>query len=115
MTRYLLDTGIASDYVLGIRRKVAHALRHGNPVGNDPARHRSKLERNLRHLRHWPFEKGAGAEFGGLMAELRRKGRPMQQVDVQIAAIGLSIGCTIVTRDSDFRAIPGLTIEDWSK
>lgn len=41
-------------------------------------------------------------------------GRPMQQVDIQIAAIALALGnCTVVSGDSDLRAIPGLTIEDW--
>ena len=39
----------------------------------------------------------------------------MQQIDVQIAAIALTLGnCTVVTVDSDFEAIPGLTIDNWS-
>jgi tRNA(fMet)-specific endonuclease VapC len=39
----------------------------------------------------------------------------MQQVDIQIAAIALTLGdCTVVTGDSDFSAIPGLDVEDWS-
>ncbi|MFT5470622.1 MAG: tRNA(fMet)-specific endonuclease VapC [Verrucomicrobiales bacterium] len=133
MTRYLLDTGIASDYVnnrLGVRQKVTQAFRRGDRVGictpvygelvagvegsNGPPRHRAQLERKLRHLSHWPFEKPAGAEFGRLMAELRQIGRPMQQVDIQIAAIALTLGCTVVTKDSDFQAIPDLTIEEWS-
>ncbi|MHB1560792.1 MAG: type II toxin-antitoxin system VapC family toxin [Isosphaeraceae bacterium] len=38
----------------------------------------------------------------------------MQQVDIQIAAIALALGnCTVVSGDSDLRAIPGLTVEDW--
>jgi tRNA(fMet)-specific endonuclease VapC len=39
----------------------------------------------------------------------------MGPIDVQIAAIALTLGnCTVVTKDSDFAAIPGLAIEDWS-
>ena len=39
----------------------------------------------------------------------------MQQIDMQLAAIALAFGnCTVVTKDSDFAAIPGLKIEDWS-
>ena len=49
-----------------------------------------------------------------LIAELRRIGRPMQQIDVQIAAIAVTLGdCTVVSGDSDLAAIPGLTVEIW--
>ena len=35
-------------------------------------------------------------------------------MDIQIAAVALTLGnCTLVTKDSDFAAIPGLTVEDW--
>jgi tRNA(fMet)-specific endonuclease VapC len=39
----------------------------------------------------------------------------MQQIDIQIAAIALSLGnCTVVTADSDLAAIPGLRVENWA-
>ncbi len=39
----------------------------------------------------------------------------MQQIDIQIAAIALTIGnCVVVSKDSDLKAIPGLDVEDWS-
>jgi tRNA(fMet)-specific endonuclease VapC len=63
----------------------------------------------------WPFDKIAALEFGRVFAKLRRLGRPMQQMDIQIASIALSLGnCTVVTKDSDFTAVPGLKVEDWS-
>jgi tRNA(fMet)-specific endonuclease VapC len=32
-----------------------------------------------------------------------------------IAAIAFTLGnCTVVTKDSDFSAIPGLTVENWA-
>jgi tRNA(fMet)-specific endonuclease VapC len=46
---------------------------------------------------------------------LRRIGRPMQQIDIMIAAIARTLGdCTVVSKDSDLRAVPGLKVEDWS-
>jgi len=40
----------------------------------------------------------------------------MQQIDIQIGAIALTLGdCTVVTSDSDFAAVPGLAVEDWTK
>jgi tRNA(fMet)-specific endonuclease VapC len=63
----------------------------------------------------WPYDELAARCFGEIFAELRRVGRPMQQIDVQIGAIALTLGnCTVVTADSDFEAIPGLTVDHWS-
>ena len=39
----------------------------------------------------------------------------MQQIDIQIAAIAITLGnCTVVSTDSDLTAIPGLTVENWA-
>jgi predicted nucleic acid-binding protein len=58
--------------------------------------------RNLPAFRIWPFNEAAAREFGRLAALLKQMGRPMQQIDIQIAAIALSLGnCTVVTKDSD--------------
>lgn len=39
----------------------------------------------------------------------------MQQIDIQIAAIALSLGrCTVVSKDSDLSAVPGLDVENWA-
>jgi tRNA(fMet)-specific endonuclease VapC len=74
------------------------------------------LRRRLNDLIAWPFDRSAAEEYGRLWAHLRRNGRPMQQIDIQIAAVALSMGGTIVvTKDSDFAAIPGLVVEDWSQ
>jgi len=135
MSRYLLDTGIASDLInrrLGVEQKAREALQRGDKLGigtpvlgelvggiehsDAPARQRKKLQHGLRAITIWPFDEVAAWEYGRIYAELRRIGRPMQQVDMQIAAIALSLGdCTIVTEDSDLSAVPGLKVEDWSK
>jgi tRNA(fMet)-specific endonuclease VapC len=39
----------------------------------------------------------------------------MQQIDIQIAAIALSLGNCTVSADSDLAAVPGLTVEDWMR
>jgi tRNA(fMet)-specific endonuclease VapC len=63
----------------------------------------------------WPFDLAAAKEFGRLQAFLRRTGRPMQEIDVMIAAIALTLGnCTVVTSDSDLLAVPGLAVENWT-
>ncbi len=63
----------------------------------------------------WPYDREAAHAFGRIFAELKRIGRPMQQIDVQMAAIALTLGnCTVVTSDSDLSAIPGLAVENWA-
>jgi tRNA(fMet)-specific endonuclease VapC len=39
----------------------------------------------------------------------------MQTIDIQIAAIALSLGnCAVVPRDSDLSFVPELNVEDWA-
>lgn len=134
MRRYLLDTGRAQDFV---------NRRHGVLERADVERHRGSRigicvpvlgelwagiegsvsrERNMHKLRHalsrllvWPYTNEAAATFGRIFAELRRIGRPMQQIDIQIAAIALTLGnCTVISADTDLPAVPGLTVENWA-
>jgi len=50
-----------------------------------------------------------------VFADLKRRGRPMQQVDMMLAAIALTLGnCIVVSGDGDFTAVPGLTVENWA-
>lgn len=58
-----------------------------------------------------PYDDAAAAQFTALRPTLRSIGTQ----DLKIAAIALSTGATLVTRNtSDFGQVPGLTIEDWS-
>jgi tRNA(fMet)-specific endonuclease VapC len=134
MKRYLLDTGAAGDYLARRNRVYARAkeeVARGNRVGicvpvlgelyygielsASREKNLQRLRRDLPTLTVWPYNDVAAATYGRLAAELRRLGRPMQQIDIQIAAIALSLGnCTVVSSDSDFADVPGLTVENWS-
>src|SRR5947208_202319 len=132
--RYLLDTGPAFDCLFrrrGVDQRVAEARRTGAKVGicvpvlgeivhgiEGSASREATWEivhRTLGHFVLWPYEKEAAYAFGRIFAELKRIGRPMQQIDVQIAAITLTLGnCTVVSSDSDLAAVPGLVVENWA-
>jgi tRNA(fMet)-specific endonuclease VapC len=74
-----------------------------------------RLRRGLKKIKCWPFDRAAAETYGRLAAELKRIGRPMQTIDIMLAAIALSLGnCTVITTDSDLVAVPGLTVENWA-
>ena len=69
----------------------------------------------MKGLTLWPFDRDAAYEYGRIHAALVAKGRPMQSIDIQLAAIALTLGNTIVvTTDGDLSAIDGLAVENWA-
>jgi len=71
----------------------------------------SELIRTLNEVYKWPFEEEAAKQFGRIRHELRSSGRIMQIVDIQLAAIAFAMGnCTVVSKDSDLSAVPGLQV-----
>lgn len=134
MKRYLLDSGIMSDFVNrrhGVPEKVREAQLVGSRIGTCipvvaelffGVELSSTRDENLRRLHRalsgivcWPLDRGAAEEYGRLAADLRRAGRTIQQIDIMVAAIARTLGqCPVVSTDSDFAAVPGLTVENWA-
>jgi tRNA(fMet)-specific endonuclease VapC len=76
---------------------------------------RERLIRGLARIPKWPFEDEAARHFGRICHELRRNGRVISVVDMQLAAIAFALGnCTVVTKDGDLSAVPGLEVENWA-
>src|SRR5207249_74503 len=97
---------------IGIGIPVLAELLYGIELSVTREKNMQRLEIALPTLTRWPFTEEAAAEYGRLAAELKRRGRPMQQIDVQIAAIALTLGnCTVVSTDSDLADVPGLAVE----
>ena len=68
--------------------------------------------RFLRNAQILDFDEAAISRY----QELKRRRLKTRKMDLQIAATALEHGGTVVTRNvRDFKVIPGLTIEDWSK
>jgi tRNA(fMet)-specific endonuclease VapC len=133
MKRYLLDTNMAGDLFEKRGKppeRARQARRNGDRIGIGipvlaelyyGVEFSASRDKNLQRLRHalsgitiWPFDEKAAAEFGRLLAELRRRGRPMQVIDIMIAAIAITlVNCSVVSADSDLTAVPGLAVENW--
>jgi len=50
-----------------------------------------------------------------IRAALEAKGVSLSLADSQIAGQALAAGATLVSSDSAFRRVPGLTVRNWSK
>jgi tRNA(fMet)-specific endonuclease VapC len=134
LRRFVLDTGIAGDYIdrrRGVFERARHEIAEGNRIGivvpvlaelvygielsASRDRNMQRLRSALPAWRIWPFDEKAAFEYGRIAAELRRMGRPMQQIDMMLAAVAFSLGnCTVVSDDTDLAAVPGLAVENWA-
>ena len=134
MSKSLLDSNAVADCIFqrrGVDQRAMQARREGHLIGTalpvvaemlggiefSATRERNLLilNRKLSLFRLWPFTLDVAREYGRLFAELRRIGRPMQVIDMMVAATARTLtNCIVVTTDSDLSAVPGLKVEDWT-
>jgi tRNA(fMet)-specific endonuclease VapC len=73
-----------------------------------------RLRRHLENYRQIPvldFDEAAAAQF----EQLRRARVRIGTMDLKVAAVVLSRGATLLSRNlADFSKVPGLKVEDWS-
>ncbi len=133
--RYLLDTNVISEMAAkapdaGVARALARheadcALPapvleelHFGVARLAPGRKRAMLERWLAALADrievLPYDAGAATWLGRERARLSGLGKPAPRADGEIAAIAVTRGLTLVTRNlGDFAGFEGLFLENW--
>lgn len=57
-----------------------------------------------------PIPPAAGDRYASVKIAQQRRGLPLDENDLWIAGTALAVGGTVVSRDSDFRAIEGLPV-----
>jgi len=57
----------------------------------------------------------AADQYTSIKRETERKGTPLDENDLWIAATARTLGAVVVTTDSDFQRVSGLQIEDWAQ
>lgn len=130
MPRYLLDTNICiylmkRQPAMVVQRfeqlKVGDVamssltyaeLEYGVVASAEPQRARSALQALITAIEVVPFDEAAGVAYGPIrLATRERKG---DAIDKLIAAHAIALDATLVTNNvRDFRAYPGLRIENW--
>lgn len=84
------------------------------------AYHSAEIRQNLREIEAFidamsiSICDGETARFyGRIKGDLRQRGKLIPDNDIWIAAIAMQRQFTVITQDSHFRSIPGLSCETW--
>ena len=131
MTLWLLDTNAVSDTIRNphgkVRRRIDEAgeenvltsiivaceLRFGGEKRGS-VRLIERIEAALTKLDVQPLSAEADRHYAKLRANLERKGTPIGQNDMLIAAHALALDATLVTANTrEFARIEGLKLENW--
>jgi tRNA(fMet)-specific endonuclease VapC len=81
---------------------------------------RRDTERRMRGLlaivQCLPVTDEVAVEYGDIRSALQRAGTPIGPNDMWIAAHARSLGLTVVTNNErEFRRVPGLAVENWTR
>ena len=131
--RYLLDTNTASYIMKGnVPRVRARLLKvpmsqvlisavteaellFGAARKREAVRLKTAIDEFLLRVDSLPWDTNAARRYAELRAAPERGGIPMGNLDMMIAAHGLSVEAVLVTNDRSFRRLTHLKIEDWTK
>ncbi len=129
MTRYLLDTNHASALYkrhLPLTQKVSSSpdrfflcepsvgelwfmIYNSTRIAGNTAR----LDQFLRSLEHQSFDRASAKAFGDIKATLRKIGRMIPDVDIQIAAVARAHDLTLLTDDAHFSSVSSIRRDNW--
>jgi tRNA(fMet)-specific endonuclease VapC len=129
---FLLDTNVCVQYLRGknvlVRRRLAACPPHevclcsvvlselymGVLRSAQPAKNRADVDQLAAPFASLPFDDAAADVYSRIRHDLESRGTPIGPYDLQIAAIALANGCTLVTHNTtEFSRVSGLALEDW--
>jgi tRNA(fMet)-specific endonuclease VapC len=129
---FLLDTNVCIQYLRGknvlVRQRLAacpaHEVRLCSVVLSElylgvlrsaqPAKNRADVDQFKAPFASLPFDDAAADIHARIRHDLESRGTTIGPYDLQIAAIALANGCTLVTHNTaEFSRVPGLVLEDW--
>ncbi|MCC7205846.1 MAG: type II toxin-antitoxin system VapC family toxin [Anaerolineae bacterium] len=80
----------------------------------------ARVEANLKRVAEFesrrsivPCDSQTARQYARISQQLRKKGRPIPQNDMWIAALAMQHSLTLVTRDAHFSHVDGLRIQGW--
>ena len=93
---------------------VVAELWYGAAKSAKPTANRATVDALIAPWPSMPFNDAAAEQFVTVRCHLESRGQVIGPYDMEIAAIALANGCTLVTNNtSEFSRVPGLALEDW--
>ena len=126
--RYLLDTNIVIALfseetevqekaqnvgVVALAPPIIGELYYGAQKSNKVSENRHRIDSFVQQNAFFPCDLETAQWYGIIKDQLRRKGRPIPNNDIWIAAVAMQRGLILATRDSHFDEIESLQTERW--
>lgn len=126
--KYLLDTNIISAWLKGeeliadnIDRAdgvylpiiVVGELYYGASFSTHVKKNTDNIKKVISRYTVLTLDEKTTTVYGNIKSSLRRKGRPIPENDIWIAAIAMQHEFTLITRDKHFKEIEGLVLRAW--
>jgi len=90
-------------------------LQYGIAKSSRPEQNAEALAAFLAPLGVEEFADDAAAAYGGIRADLERRGALIGSLDMLIAAHAMSLDFTLISNnENEFRRVPGLKVENWA-
>jgi tRNA(fMet)-specific endonuclease VapC len=133
MIKYMLDTNILIYAIKNRPKRIREAFKqHSDYLSMSSvtlgeliyrAERSARVTRNLQDIEGLaarmdviPFDYHAATHFGQIRAELSKKGKPIGQYDSMIAGHARALGLILVTNNiREFKRVPGLRVENWTR
>ena len=91
-------------------------LQFGASKSNQRGKARAEIEKLLRDVPVEDLGEGAAEVYGEIRAALQKQGILIGNNDLWIASHAVALGVTLATNNErEFRRVPGLTVENWTK
>jgi tRNA(fMet)-specific endonuclease VapC len=132
VTRFMLDTNMASALLKGHPRAVARLAAEAPEhlclsvvteaellfeVAKRPEARKLRIavDELLAAIEVVAWSRATARRYATIRAELERRGKPLGALDLLIAAHAVEHDAVLVTNDRAFGAVPGLRLEDWTQ
>jgi tRNA(fMet)-specific endonuclease VapC len=92
---------------------VAGELYFGAKSSNAKAKNAQKINIFLNNCTLLNIDRNTAEFYGDIKSILKKKGKPIPENDIWIAALAIQYNLPIITRDAHFKEVAGLMLHKW--